>query len=84
LSFDFFHILLVVLDTDDFSLLCQASTVIRCFPPAPETGVAPEDDDLSRDVEEVAEVVEDSDASKENKEAEEEDDDAPFFPGVER
>jgi hypothetical protein len=51
--------------------------------------VAPEDDDLSGDVEENVEVVEDSDASKEDKEAEEEeeeeeddddddDDDAPF------
>jgi hypothetical protein len=40
--------------------------------------VAPEDDDLSGDVEENAEVVEDSDASKEDKE-EEDDDDALFI-----
>jgi hypothetical protein len=54
-----------VLDIDDFPLLYQASTVIRCFPPAPKTGAAPEDDDLSEDVEENAEVVKDSDASDE-------------------
>ncbi|KAK1669117.1 hypothetical protein QYE76_057276 [Lolium multiflorum] len=34
----------------------EASTVIRCFPPAPESGAAPEDDDLSEDVEENAEL----------------------------
>ena len=73
----FIRDLLFVLDTDDFSLSCQASTVIRCFPPAPESGATPEDDDLSEDVEENAEVVEDSDASEGDKE--EEDDDTPFI-----
>ena len=70
------HNLLFALETDDFSLSCQASTVARCFPPAPESGAAPEDDDLSEDAEENVEVVEDSDASEEK---EEDDDDALFI-----
>jgi hypothetical protein len=43
--------------------------------------VAPEDNNLSGDVDENAEVVEDSDAAKEDKEVveEEEDDDAHFI-----
>jgi hypothetical protein len=54
--------------------LCEASIVVRCFPPAPEIGVAPKDNDLSEDVEENAEVVEHSDASED-----EEDDGTPFI-----
>jgi hypothetical protein len=46
-------------------LSCQASTVARCFPPAPESGAVPEDDGISEDADENAEEVEDSDATKE-------------------
>jgi hypothetical protein len=37
----------------------------RCFPPAPESGAVPEDDDLSEDAQDNVEVVKDSDASEE-------------------
>jgi hypothetical protein len=68
--------LLFSLKTDDFSLSFQASTVARCFPPAPESGAAPKDYDISKDAKENVEVVKDSDASEEK---EEDDDDALFI-----
>jgi hypothetical protein len=55
---------------------------MRCFLPSPESGATLEDDDLSEDVEEDADVVKDSDSSKGEKE--EQDDGAPFIARRER
>jgi hypothetical protein len=41
----------------------QASTVAQCYPPTPENGVAPEDDDASEETEDYQNILEDSDAS---------------------
>ncbi|KAK1695577.1 hypothetical protein QYE76_012274 [Lolium multiflorum] len=42
-------------------LLAKASTVAPCYPPTPESGVAPEDDDASEETEEEQHTLEDSD-----------------------
>ena len=39
----------------------QASTVAQCYPPTPESGVAPEDDDASEETEDERHTLEDSD-----------------------
>jgi hypothetical protein len=39
----------------------QASTVAQCYPPTPESGVAPEDDDVSEETEDDQHILEDSD-----------------------
>jgi hypothetical protein len=41
----------------------QASTIAECYPPTPESGAAPEDDDASEETEDDRNVLEDSDAS---------------------
>ncbi|KAK1686255.1 hypothetical protein QYE76_047103 [Lolium multiflorum] len=40
----------------------EASTVAQCYPPTPESGVAPEDDDASEETEDDQNILEDSDA----------------------
>jgi hypothetical protein len=40
----------------------QASTIAQCYPPTPETGVAPEYDDASEETEDDHNILEDSDA----------------------
>jgi hypothetical protein len=62
---EFIRVLLFVLDINVYYLSCQASTVARGFPPAPESGAALEDDVLSEYAKENVEVVKDSDASDE-------------------
>ncbi|KAK1601101.1 hypothetical protein QYE76_048299 [Lolium multiflorum] len=42
----------------------EASTVVRCYPPTPESGVEPEDDDDSEEIE-GAHALEDSDVQEE-------------------
>jgi hypothetical protein len=41
----------------------QASTIAQCYPPTPESGAAPEDNDASEETEDDRNVLEDSDAS---------------------
>jgi hypothetical protein len=45
-----------------FVFFRQASTVAQCYPPIPESGVAPEDDDASQETEDDKNILEDSDA----------------------
>jgi hypothetical protein len=40
----------------------QASTIAECYPPTPESGAAPEDDDASEEIEDDQNILEDSDA----------------------
>jgi hypothetical protein len=39
----------------------QASTIAQCYPPTPESGVVPEDDDASEETEDEQHILEDSD-----------------------
>jgi hypothetical protein len=55
-------------------LSCQASTIARCYPSAPETGEEPEDDESARNVEVNVEAVEDSDATEDEEEKGKEED----------
>jgi hypothetical protein len=51
-----------------FSMLLscqQASTVVRCYPPTPESGVEPEDDDDSEETDDAQHALEDSDVHEE-------------------
>ncbi|KAK1668240.1 hypothetical protein QYE76_056399 [Lolium multiflorum] len=43
----------------------EASTVVRCYPPTPESGVEPEDDDDSEETEDAQHALEDSDVQEE-------------------
>ncbi|KAK1629423.1 hypothetical protein QYE76_003738 [Lolium multiflorum] len=43
----------------------EASTVVRCYPPTPESGVEPEDDDDSKETEDAQHALEDSDVQEE-------------------
>ncbi|KAK1692540.1 hypothetical protein QYE76_009237 [Lolium multiflorum] len=43
-----------------------ASTVVRCYPPTPESGVEPEDDDDSEETEDAQHALEDSDVQEED------------------
>jgi hypothetical protein len=47
---------------DNSPSCCQASTVNQCYPPMPESGVVPEDDDASEETEDEQHILEDSDA----------------------
>ncbi|KAK1681509.1 hypothetical protein QYE76_042357 [Lolium multiflorum] len=47
-------------------LPAEASTVVRCYPPAPESGVEPEDDDDSEETEDAHYALEDSDVQEED------------------
>ncbi|KAK1651671.1 hypothetical protein QYE76_069476 [Lolium multiflorum] len=47
-------------------LPAEASTVIRCYPPTPESGVEPEDDDDSEETEDAQRALEDSDVQEED------------------
>ncbi|KAK1649089.1 hypothetical protein QYE76_066894 [Lolium multiflorum] len=47
------------------SIFITASTVIRCYPPTPESGVEPEDDDNSEDTEDAHHPLEDNDVQEE-------------------
>jgi hypothetical protein len=40
----------------------QASTIAQCYPPTPESAVAPEDDDASEETKDDQNILEDSDA----------------------
>jgi hypothetical protein len=42
--------------------LRQPSTIAQCYPPTPESRVAPEDDDASEETEDNLAAIEDSDA----------------------
>ena len=44
-----------------FFIYRQASTVVQCYPPTPESGVEPEDDDDSEETEDGQHTLEDSD-----------------------
>ncbi|KAK1608276.1 hypothetical protein QYE76_031949 [Lolium multiflorum] len=46
-------------------LPAEASTVVRCYPPTPESGVEPEDDDDSEETEDAHHALEDSDVQEE-------------------
>ncbi|KAK1662849.1 hypothetical protein QYE76_051008 [Lolium multiflorum] len=46
-------------------LPAEASTVVRCYPPTPESGVEPEDDDDSEETEDAQHALEDSDVQEE-------------------
>jgi hypothetical protein len=46
-----------------FSCLRQPSTLVWCYPPTPESGAAPEDDDASEETEDNPNAIEDSNAS---------------------
>jgi hypothetical protein len=59
----------------DLILICQASTIPRCYPPAPETGIEIGDNELVRNVEENVEVADDNEATKDEEEKEEEEED---------
>jgi hypothetical protein len=48
-------------ELDSFFSCRQASTVAQCYPPTPESGVAPEDDDASEETEDEQHILEDSD-----------------------
>jgi hypothetical protein len=52
------------------SLICQASTIPRCYPPAPKTGDKLEDGEAAGDVEETVEVADDSEATKDEEDKE--------------
>ncbi|KAK1664271.1 hypothetical protein QYE76_052430 [Lolium multiflorum] len=52
-------------DLSDDELHDGASTVIRCYPPTPESGVEPEDDDYSEETEDAHHALEDSDVQEE-------------------
>ena len=54
--FLFLHLNLIV-----FFICRQASTVVQCYPPTPESGVEPEDDDDSEETEDGQHTLEDSD-----------------------
>jgi hypothetical protein len=58
----------------NFPLPCQAATVVRCYPYAPETGEEPEDDESTSNAAANVEVVEDSEASEDEEEKEKEED----------
>ncbi|KAK1685495.1 hypothetical protein QYE76_046343 [Lolium multiflorum] len=45
-------------------LPAEASTVAQCYPPTPESGVEPEDDDDSKETEDAQHVLEDSDVQE--------------------
>jgi hypothetical protein len=55
----------------NFHLPCEAPTVSRCYPSAPETGEEPEDDKSTGNIEANVEVVEDSEATKDEEEEKE-------------
>jgi hypothetical protein len=46
---------------NSFFIYRQASTVVQCYPPTPESGVEPEDDDDSEETEDEQHALEDSD-----------------------
>ncbi|KAK1605882.1 hypothetical protein QYE76_029555 [Lolium multiflorum] len=52
-------------DLSDDELHDEASTMARCYPPTPESGVELEDDDDSEDTEDAQHALEDSDVQEE-------------------
>lgn len=56
--------------TLNFPLLCQASTIARCYPSVPENGKEPEDDESVGNVKVNVKVVEDIDATEDEEEKE--------------
>ncbi|KAK1698514.1 hypothetical protein QYE76_015211 [Lolium multiflorum] len=52
-------------DLSNDELRDEASTVVRCYPPTPESGVEPEDDDDSKETEDAQHALEDSDVQEE-------------------
>jgi hypothetical protein len=70
----------------NFPFSCQASTIARCYPSAPETGEEPEDDESAGNAEVNVEVVEDSDATEDEEEKEKEEDETdgpePLLPNI--
>jgi hypothetical protein len=56
----------------NFPFSCQASTIARCYPSAPETGEETEDDESAGNAAVNVEVVEDCDATKGKEEKEKE------------
>ncbi|KAK1641626.1 hypothetical protein QYE76_059431 [Lolium multiflorum] len=53
------------ISSSDDDIRLPASTVVQCYPPTPESGVDPEDDDDFEETEDAQHVLEDSDVHEE-------------------